>query len=115
MSIVNCSHLVALLALCMACLKYINLIIQPDLRPILSAIGTYNYKIAKFLVPNLQPLTLGPCTVKDSFVKEITSFHNDSDCVMTSFDVDSLFTNAPLTERVNLCCDLLFRDSDLIV
>ena len=26
-------------------------------KPILSAIGTYNYKIANFLVPNLQPLT----------------------------------------------------------
>ena len=91
---------------------------KPDCpaRPILSAIGTYNYKIAKFLVPILQPFTSGPYTVKDSFsfVKEITSFHTDSDCVMASFDVSSLFTNVPLNECVNICCDLLFKDSDLI-
>ena len=85
-------------------------------RPILSAIGTFNYKIAKFLVPILQPLTLRSYTVKDSFsfVKEITSLHIDSDCVMASFDVNSLFTNVPLSECVDLCCDLLFKDTDLV-
>ena len=47
-------------------------------RPILSAIGTYNYKLAKFLVPILQPFTVDQYTVKDSFsfVKEITSTGN---------------------------------------
>ena len=33
---------------------------------------------------------------------------------MASFDVSSLFTNIPLTECVNLCCDLLLNDSDSI-
>ena len=33
---------------------------------------------------------------------------------MTSFDVNSLFTNVPLTECVNLCCDLLCIDSNLV-
>ena len=47
-------------------------------------------------------------------IKEITSFHTDPDCVMASFDVSSLFTNVPLNECVNICCDLLFKDSDLI-
>ena len=36
-------------------------------RPILSAIGTFNYKLAKFFVPLLQPFTSGEYTVKDSF------------------------------------------------
>ena len=36
-------------------------------RPILSAIGTYNYKLAKFLVPILKPFTSNEYTVKDSF------------------------------------------------
>ena len=36
-------------------------------RPILSAIGTYNHKLAKFLVPIPQPLTSNQFTVKDSF------------------------------------------------
>ena len=83
-------------------------------RPILSAIATYNYKLAKFLVPLLQPLTVGQYTVKDSFsfVSEITAFQNDSDLVMASFDVSSLFTNIPLDESVDLCVDLLFAECD---
>ena len=34
-------------------------------RPILSAIGTYNYKLAKFFVPILQPHTCNEFTVKE--------------------------------------------------
>ena len=83
-------------------------------RPILSAIGTYNYKLAKFIVPILQPLIVGQYTVKDSFsfVSEITPFQEDGNLVMASFDVSSLFTNIPLDESVDLCVDLLFADCD---
>ena len=34
-------------------------------RPILSAIGIYNYKLAKLLVPILKPFTSNEYTVKD--------------------------------------------------
>ena len=39
----------------------------PSIRPILSAIGTPTYKLAKFLVPILEPLTTNEYTIKDSF------------------------------------------------
>ena len=39
----------------------------PSFRPILSAIGTPTYKLAKFLVPVLEPLTTNEYTVKDTF------------------------------------------------
>ena len=39
----------------------------PQLRPILSAIGTPTYKLAKFLVPVLSDKTQNEFTVKDSF------------------------------------------------
>ena len=83
-------------------------------RPILSAIGTYNYKIAKFCVPILQPYTVNEYTVKDtfSFVSEITSFRKEVNLVMASFDVSSLFTNIPLEESIDLCIELLFSDND---
>lgn len=57
-------------------------------RPILSTIGTYNYKLAKFFVPILQPYTINEYVVKDSFsfVSEITAFSTDEQLVMTSFD-----------------------------
>ena len=51
-------------------------------RPILSAIGTPTYKLAKFLVPMLQPLTINEYTIKDSFTfaEELQNF--DSKVVM---------------------------------
>ena len=75
----------------------------PSFRPILSAIGTPPYKLAKFLVPILEPLTTNEYTVKDSFTfaEELKSF--DSKLMMASFDIESLFTNIPMQETINLC------------
>ena len=39
----------------------------PKMRPILSAIGTASYNIAKFLVPILSPISNGPFTITNSF------------------------------------------------
>ena len=85
-------------------------------RPILSAIGTYNYKRAKFFVPILQPYTVNEYVVKDSFsfVSEITAFNSDEELVIASFDVSSLFTNIPLEETIDLCTDLIFNETDIL-
>ena len=82
----------------------------PPFRPILSDIGTPTYKLGKFFVPLLAPLTSNEYTIKDSFsfAEELLSF--DSNLVMASFDVESLFTNIPLKETIDLCADLLFYD-----
>ena len=47
------------------------------LRPILSAIGTPTYKLAKFLVSMLEPLTTNAYTINDSctFAEELQSSH----------------------------------------
>ena len=39
----------------------------PSSSPILDAINTPSYKLAKFLLPILSPLTINEYTVKDSF------------------------------------------------
>ena len=85
-------------------------------RPIMSTIGTYNYRLAKFLVPILQPLTVNQYTVHSSFsfVKEITCFKSDNKTVMASFDVSNLFTNIPLDETITILSDTLFRETDTI-
>ena len=82
----------------------------PSFRPILSAISTPTYKIAKFLVLILEPLTTNEYTIKDSFTfaEEVQGF--DSKLVMDSFDVESLFTNIPLQEAIDLCVENLFQD-----
>ena len=70
--------------------------------PILSAIGTPTYKLAKFCDQLLKPLTNNEYTIKDSFsfAKEVLEF--EASLFMASFDIKSLFTNIPLTERLNL-------------
>ena len=73
----------------------------PSVRPILSAIGTPTYKLAKFLVPMLEPLATTEYTIKDSFTftEELQSF--DSKPVIASFDIQSLFTNILLQETID--------------
>ena len=78
----------------------------------MSAIGTPTYKLAKFLVPILEPLTTNDYTIKDSFTfaEELQSF--DSKLVMASFDIESLFTNIPLQETIeNLLQDRTHVDN----
>ena len=82
----------------------------PPFRPIMSAIKTPTYNLAKFLVPLLEPITTDMYTVKNNFefVKEIAD--QDPGLFMVSMDVESLFTNIPLEETRNVCCDSLFRN-----
>ena len=71
----------------------------------MSAIGTFNYNCAKFLVPILSPLTLNDYTVKNSieFAKELRSLKLSEPYYLASFDVKSLFTNIPLDETIEIC------------
>ena len=80
----------------------------------MSTIGTPTYKIAKFLVPILSCLTINEFTVKDSFsfAKEIVE--QDSNFYMGSVDVDSLFTNIPLEEAINICTESIYDQNDSI-
>ena len=80
----------------------------PSFTPIVSAIGTPTYKLARFLVPIIEPLTTNEYTIKDSFTSagEFQSF--DSKLVMASFDVESLFTNIPLQETIDLCVEKIY-------
>ena len=80
----------------------------PPFRPVLSAINTPTYKLAKFLVPILKSLTSNEYTVKDSFafVEEIVE--QGSEFFMGSLDVDSLFTNIPLEETIDICTNTRF-------
>ena len=81
----------------------------PKFRPILSAINSPGYNIAKFLIPILELLTHYNFTIKDSFnfAKEITTC--DSSLYIASLDFESLFTNIPLNEMINNCVSDLHK------
>ena len=96
----------------MVCVKFINTIHKryPIFRPILSAVGGAKLVLAKFFVPILKEFTVNQYTVSDSFsfCKEIKD--QDSSLFMASFDIQSLFTNIPLDETINICVDRVFQN-----
>ena len=47
-----------------------------------------------------------------SFIDEVSSLCPDH--LMASLDVESLFTNTPLNEVIDICIDDLFCDTDTI-
>ena len=85
----------------------------PPFRPILSAIGTPTYKLAKYLVPKLASITANEFSVKDSFCFAEEIVNQNSNFIMGSLAVDSLFTNIPLKETINIFCDTLFKETDI--
>ena len=74
---------------------------MPLFRPILSALQTPTYNLAKFLVPILDPLTKNEYTVKDSFLFAEEICEQDPSLSMGSLDVDSLFANISLDETID--------------
>ena len=82
----------------------------PPFRPIFSAINTPTYKLAKFFVPILKSLTSNEYTVKDSFAFSEEIVEQDSEFLMRSLDIDSLFTNIPLEETIDICTNTLFEN-----
>jgi len=75
----------------------------PPSRPIVSSIGTYNYNLAKYLCNLLAPhIPTDHCATDTfTFVWDIQSL-SMSCKFMVSFDVESLFTNLPLEECIDL-------------
>ena len=81
---------------------------SPPFRPILSAINTPSYKIAKFLVPLLADLTKNKYVSKDSFEFAKNVRNQNPDLFMASFDIDSLFTNVPIDKTIDISIKKLF-------
>ena len=94
----------------------------PPFRPIVSSIGTYNYNLAKFLCNLLEPYIPNDYNAADTFtfVQEINNLPMFGKFLI-SFDVESLFTNVPLEECIDLAVkyisegnpDLKLTPSDL--
>ena len=100
-----------------------------SMRPILSATGTYNYALAKWLDEKLKPLSINRFTITDTFAfaTEMKETKLNEEDILVSFDVSSLFTNVPLKETITILAkkaftenwfnetyDLNIKDSDLV-
>ena len=80
-------------------------------RPIFAAYKTPSYNLAKYLVPLLSHLTTNDYTCSNSyqFVNDIKKFRINSECVLASFDIESLYTNIPLSETIDICLSKLYN------
>ena len=84
----------------------------PKMRPILPAIGTATYNLAKFLVPILNSIANGPFSINNSFEFNKELLDQDASLSMGSLDVDALFTSIPLDETISIGVEELFRNSN---
>ena len=64
------------------------------------------------ILPFWTPLTQNEYTVTDSFHFAEEICKQDPNLYMASLDVDSLFTNIPLDETINICIDSLYKDDE---
>ena len=80
----------------------------PPFRPIVSSIGTYNYNLAKYLCNLLAShIPTEHCATDTfTFVQDIQSLSMYGK-FMVSFDVESLFTNIPLEECIDLAVNCI--------
>ena len=85
------------------------------LRPICSAIGTSSYKLSKYLVDIITPVSMSS---KEKHIVDSFDFINKIDKIkineykMVSFDVKNLFTNVPLELTIDICCERLYHSTD---
>ena len=87
---------------------------KPELamRPILSATGTYNFKLAKWLDEKLKPISINQFTISDPlrFSEELHKNENVDGEILVSYDVSSLFTNVPVDETVEILVQKAFHE-----
>jgi hypothetical protein len=81
-------------------------------RPIFAAYNTPSFNLATFLVPILTPFTTNEYTVECSykFVDRVQSIDSANNYFMASFDIESLFTNIPLGETIEICLNFIFTE-----
>ena len=80
--------------------------------PILSATGTCNFNLAKWLEEKLKPLSVNEYTITDAFefADEIRSIPMNDEDILVFYDVTALFTDVPLSEAINILADKAFTD-----
>ena len=89
------------------------------LRPIISTIGSYQYQLSKYLAKAIRDARpQAPSYIKDSFefvkkIKEIVLEKNKT-YIKCSFDVESLYTNVPVKEAIEITLDYMYKPRKLI-
>ena len=83
------------------------------MRPVLSAINTPEYNLAKWLEKQLRPFLNDPYSVPSSeaFCNELRQVKPSPSDLYVSFDIKSLYTNVPVKEVVDDICNVVYSNS----
>ena len=86
------------------------------LRPIVSANKSHNFNLSKSITNMLFPISNNVYSVINSkaFVEEIKLIDNCQNSFMCSLDIESLYTNIPVNETINIILDRLFTNRRVI-
>ena len=92
--------------------RNINNVDKLQLRPIVSNIGTATYNLSKYLAQLLAPLGNSRYTVPstEEFINRVREMRPQSNRIMISFDVVSLFTNVPLEKTIDIILKKVYRE-----
>ena len=84
------------------------------LRPVVSMVGTPEYKLAKYLDNLIKPHIPDTYLLKstDNFIERLKQFPCNNSYRIVSFDVASSFTNVPLFETIELIINRLYADGN---
>ena len=82
------------------------------LRPVLAAYNLLSYKIGKYLIPLIDHLAKNEHTVENSYQFFDCIKALDTPGYMVSFDVQSLFTNVPINETIDIILNNLFPSNN---
>ena len=86
----------------------------PTFGPLLSLLQSPTYRLEKYLVPILDPLTTNKYVVKNSLNFTTEILEQDPSDFKKSLDIDSLFTNITLEEATEVCTNNLFKNKDIV-
>ena len=83
------------------------------MRPVISMVGTAEYRLAKYLDTFIKPCINTNHTVSSTteFIEKLQSFNLTEGDFSVSFDVCSLYTNIPLEETIKLVAEKVFSSS----
>jgi hypothetical protein len=89
------------------------------IRPIISTIGSYQYQLSKYLARAIREARpQANSYIKDSFefVKKIKDIvlDKEKEYIMCSFDVESLYTNVPVEEAIEIVLDYVYKPKKLV-
>ena len=84
------------------------------LRPVLSAYKTHNFKLAKYIIPQIQKYAKNEYTLSNSyeFFEQLRSLQLEGNNFMVSLDISSLYTNVPKNETISILTSKIYENGE---